>query len=113
MLHDHERLVVQTLAATAASGGHLAPPVERAAAVLRERRAWVEERRAQSAPARLGATVMTVLPPAFGAWAVVSSASVRHAYATSPLPLVCALAGAVANAVGWWWMRRTISGVSR
>ena len=112
-LHEHERLVVQTLAAAAASGGHLARPVERAAVVLRERAAWVEERRAQSAPARLGAAVMTVLPPAFGAWSVASSTSVRHAYATSPVPVACAAAGAVVNVLGWWWMRRIIAGASR
>ena len=112
-LHEHQRLVVQTLASAASSGGHLAPPVERAGVVLRERRAWVEERRAQSAPARLGASVMTVLPPAFGAWGVLSSASVRHAYATSPAPIACALVGALANLAGWWWMRRIIDGVGR
>jgi tight adherence protein B len=83
--------------------------LERAAAVLRERRAWRAERVAQSAQARLSARILTILPLAVGLWAVLTSARVRAAYVSSPVPLVAAVAGVALDLCGLWWMRRIVA----
>ena len=107
-----EQLVVQTLSACVRSGGHLATPLERAATVLRERRAWQQERRAQGAQARLSAAVMTLLPLAFAAWGAFADRQVRDAYVSVPLVGVCGVVGVALNAIGWCWMRRLVGGRS-
>lgn len=109
-LHVDERLAVQTLLACSHAGGATAPPIEHAAAALRERRAWRLERDAHAAQARLSAAVMTLLPVAFGLWSAATSTTVRHAYA-SPVVALAASVGLVVNGVGWVWMRRLVRGV--
>lgn len=105
-----DALVLQALRAAHAAGGNGVDALDRAAAVLRERRAWRNERRAQSAQARLSARLLTVLPPAFAIWGLVADPRVRATYAASPLPAVCVVCGLTLNLVGWWWMRRLVRG---
>ena len=100
--------MLQTLRAAHAAGGSGIDALERAAAVLRERRAWRHERRAQSAQARLSARLLTLLPPVFAAWGVAADGRVRTAYGASPLPAVCVLFGLALNLAGWWWMRQLV-----
>jgi Flp pilus assembly protein TadB len=90
---------------------HVVPDVlARTTSVIRERRAWRNERRVQAAQARTSARVLTFLPLGFAAWGAASSGSVRHAYATSPATAGVALIGLGLNVVGWWWMRRLVVG---
>lgn len=99
-------LVAHALAVAGRAGGPAAAALDRAAAVLRERRSWRAERRAQAAQARLGATVLTVVPLGFAAWSAAGSERVRDVYAASPVALALAALGLCLNAAGWWWMRR-------
>jgi tight adherence protein B len=103
-------LVVQALRAAHAAGGSRVDALERAADVLRERRAWRHERRAQSAQARLSARVLTLLPVVFAAWGIATDGRLRAAYAMSPLPGVCTVCGLLLDVAGWWWMRRLVRG---
>ena len=57
-----ERVVVQALHATRALGGQVAPTLDAAAALLRERIAIRAEAAAHSAQARLSARVLTAVP---------------------------------------------------
>jgi tight adherence protein B len=108
-----ERLVVQTLRVCERTGGRMGSAVDRAVLVLRERAAWERERAVQSAQARLSATVLTLLPLAFAAWGVVSSARIRRAYSEIPLCGVAAVVGVALNGIGWLWMRRLVRGDRR
>lgn len=104
-----ERDVVVHALRIGAEHPHVLPDVlDRAAAVVRERRTWQHERVVQAAQARMSARVLTFLPLAFAAWGVATSASVRAAYADSPVTVVVAALGVALNAVGWWWMRRVV-----
>lgn len=104
-----ERDVVVHALRIGAEHPHVLPDVlDRAAAVVRERRTWQHERVVQAAQARTSARVLTFLPLAFAAWGVATSASVRAAYAASPVTVVVAALGVALNAVGWWWMRRVV-----
>ena len=104
-----ERDVVVHALRIGAEHPHVLPDVlDRAAAVVRERRTWQHERVVQAAQARTSARVLTFLPLAFAAWGVATSASVRAAYADSPVTIVVAALGVALNAVGWWWMRRVV-----
>ena len=98
--------MAHALAVAGRAGGPAAAALDRAAAVLRERRSWRAERRAQAAQARLGATVLTVVPLGFAAWSAAGSERVRDVYAASPVALALAALGLCLNAAGWWWMRR-------
>jgi tight adherence protein B len=104
-----DELVLQALRACHRGGGPAVVALERAAAVLRERRAWRAERVAQSAQARLSARILTILPRAVGLWAVVTSPRVRAAYVSNPVPLVAAAAGVALDLCGLWWMRRIVA----
>lgn len=108
--HSVDTLLVQALRAAYTAGGTGVDALDRAAAVLRERRAWHHERRAQSAQARLSARLLTLLPLAFAGWGIATDARVRAAYAVSPLPGVCTVCGLLLNLAGWWWMRRLVRG---
>lgn len=105
-----DTLVVQALRAAHAAGGSGVDALDRAAIVLRERRAWRHERRAQSAQARLSARVLTLLPVVFAGWGIATDSRVRAAYALSPLPGVCTACGLLLDLAGWWWMRRLVRG---
>lgn len=115
----HSRVATSTLVLLAATldaayrAGPGAPAtVLGAAEVLRERRAWRLERRAQSASARLSARLLTALPPVVAGWSLLSDERVRIAYTTSAVPMVCAVLGLVLNLLGWWWTRRLVAGAA-
>ena len=105
-------LVVTVAVACADHGGPAAEPFDRAAGVLRARAAERDERRVQSAQARLSAGVLTWLPVAMLLVLLVSSASVRSSVAT-PFGMLTVGAGLVLNVIGWWWMRRTVDRAAR
>lgn len=106
--HGDERIVLHALLACHLVGGHAVGVLDRAGSVLRERRAWRLERRAQSAQARLSAIVLTALPPAVAVWGLLTSHQVRRAYTEVPFTVVATSAGLLCNAIGWWWMRRLV-----
>lgn len=108
----HVDLVLVVLRACAEHGGAAGEPIDRCAAALRQRAALLAERQSQSAQARMSALVMTLLPVALLAVLVLSSEPVRRAVATPFGAAIVGLGGAV-NAVGWWWMRRLITGGAR
>ncbi len=107
----HLDLVLVVLRSLALHGGPSSEPLDRAAAALRQRAAIIGERRSQSAQAQLSAIVMTLLPSVLLAVLLATSTGVREAVA-SPAGATVVGIGAVANAVGWWWMRRLIHGRS-
>lgn len=107
-----EHAVLTVLAACAHHGGPAAQPLDRAAAALRRRAADDAERAVHSAQARLSALVMTVLPGAVLVLLLTTSPPVRTTVRT-PLGTSVVVLGLGLNAVGWWWMRRVISGGRR
>lgn len=109
----HATLVLHALAIAARSGGPAAAAIDRTSGVLRERRAWRAERSAQAAQARLGATVMTLVPCGFALWSAATSEQVRDVYSGSPVAIALAVLGTGLNAIGWWWMRRVASAGAR
>lgn len=111
--HDERDLLVHALTLGAAHPEVASQVLDRTATVVRERRAWRLERRAQAAQARASARVLTLLPLAFAGWGALSSDSVRDAYASSPATTAVALVGVVLNLVGWLWMRHVVGGGGR
>jgi tight adherence protein B len=103
----HLDVVLTVLRACARHGGPAAEPLDRAAATLRARAADHADRLTHSAQARMSAVVMTCLPVAMLGLMLLTSASVRVAVG-SPVGLLAVGVGAVLNAIGWLWMRRTI-----
>lgn len=108
-----EQVIVHALQACQRTGGHTVAALDRAGTVLRERRAWKLERRAQSAQARLSALVLTGLPVVVAAWGLLSSDQVRDAYSGTPFTFVTSGIGLLCNAVGWRWMSRLVSSGAR
>jgi tight adherence protein B len=100
-------LALEVVGVVATIGGSAAEPIERVAATLRQRVADLHERRAQTAQARLSATVMSILPVAALAVSVSVSAPVRSAVG-SPPGLAAIGLGIALNGAGWCWMRRMI-----
>ena len=107
----HLDVVLTVLRACAQHGGPAAEPLDRAAATLRARAADQADRLTQSAQARMSAVVMTCLPIAMLALMMLTSGSVRGAVVT-PVGLIAVGVGALLNAGGWIWMRRTIDRVA-
>ena len=105
-------LVAAVVAACLEQGGPSAEPLDRAAGVLRTRAAERDERRVQSAQARVSAVVLTWLPVAVLASLVVTSGAVRGVVA-SPLGLAFVTVGSLLNLAGWWWMRRIVERAAR
>jgi tight adherence protein B len=103
-----QALFVHALRVAARTGGAAGDTLDRTASVLRERLAWRDERRAQSAQARLSARVLTVLPPVVCGWGLLTSGRVRTAYATSSFALLLGAVGVALNLAGWWWMRQLV-----
>jgi tight adherence protein B len=101
-------VVRQALSAAARMGGPIAPALDAAAAVLRERAALAADVVAQSAQARLSARILTLVPLGFAAWSAITSARTRSAYVHSAVGMVCASSGLLLNVAGWWWMRRIV-----
>jgi Flp pilus assembly protein TadB len=100
---------VAVIRAIATAGGGAAIGLDRTAASLRERCAVADERRSQSAQARLSAQVLTVLP---GVAVVVMSMASPTLRSTllGGVGMICIPLGALFNVVGWIWMRRILRG---
>lgn len=107
-----EHAVLMVLSACADHGGPAAQPLDRVASTLRRRAADQAERAVHSAQARLSASVMTVLPGAVLVLLLTTSPSVR-AVVPTPFGAIVIVVGLGLNVLGWWWMRRIISGGRR
>lgn len=105
-------LVAAVVSACLDQGGPSAEPLDRAAGVLRARAAERDERRVQSAQARLSAIVLTWLPVVVLVVLVVTSDGVRRVV-TTPVGIMLVTAGSLLNLAGWWWMRRIVERASR
>ncbi len=103
----HLHLALGVLAAAGRIGGPSAASIDRAAVLLRQRAADLEERLTQAAQARLSTHVMTAVPLVMLAVLVVTDADVR-AVATSPTGATCITVGLALNAAGWWWMHHIV-----
>jgi Flp pilus assembly protein TadB len=108
--HDERDVLVHALQLGAQHPHVAARVLDRAVVVIRERRAWRQERHVHAAQARTSARVLTLLPIGFALWGLLTSPSVRHAYATSTVVSVVAALGISMNVAGWWWMRRIVGG---
>jgi tight adherence protein B len=100
-------LVVPVLNACAELGGPAAMPLERVAATLHARAAERAERRANSAQARLSATVLSVVPIGVLALLTIAEPAVRSSL-TTPIGVLFVVTGGLFNLAGWCWMRRLI-----
>lgn len=105
-------LVAAVVSACLDQGGPAAEPLDRAAGVLRARAAERDERRVQSAQARLSAVVLTWLPVGVLLLLAASSEAVRRVV-TTPAGLAFVFAGSLLNLAGWWWMRRIVERAAR
>ena len=103
----HLHLALGVLAAASRIGGPSAASIDRAAVLLRQRAADLEERSTQAAQARLSTHVMTAVPLVMLAVLVVTDAEVRSV-ATSPIGVTCIVIGLALNAAGWWWMHHIV-----
>lgn len=103
----HLHLALGVLATASRIGGPSAASIDRAAMLLRQRTADLEERATQAAQARLSTHVMTAVPLVMLAVLVVTDADVRSV-AASPAGTACIGVGLVLNATGWWWMHRIV-----
>lgn len=102
------RLLLAVLATLAQSGGAGAETLDRCAMRLRTRAEDRREQRVASAPARLSALVLTVLPLGVLALLLTTSSAVRH-HVVSQFGAVTLSIGLGCNAAGWRWMRRVIN----
>jgi len=102
------RLAGAALTLAASAGGAPARAIDGAAATLRERRAVAGEVRAQSAPARLSAIVIGVLPVAFLVWALATDRRTAAFLVADPTGWACLGAGILLEALGALWMRRIL-----
>ncbi len=102
---------VHVLRLCADHGGNVGESLDRAAGTLRERHTIAADRVAQGAQARLSAKVLTVLPIAFAAWTLATSADVRAFSITLP-GMAALMLGLALNITGWRWMQRTIRGTT-
>ncbi len=93
--------------AAAHLGGSVSAPLERFAAVMRQRLSDDLERSAQSAQAKMSARVLTMVPLAVLALLLATDADVRAVLA-EPAGATVVGVGLALNALGAWWMRRTV-----
>ena len=103
----HVRLALGVIATASRIGGPAAASIDRAAMLLRQRAADLDERATQAAQARLSSHVMTAVPLLMLAALVATDGDVRSVVA-SPIGTLCVGAGLTLNAAGWWWMRRIV-----
>jgi tight adherence protein B len=107
--HPDERLALAVIEVVSRAGGPPGEPIDRAAAVLRERRAMMRERDVGAAQARLSAHVLCALPVAVTAWSLVTDERIRHVLVGTPIGLTCLMVGGGLDLLGWRWMRRIVS----
>jgi tight adherence protein B len=99
-------LASAALSIGAAAGGRRAPAVDGVAATLRENRNSQREVASLAQQGRLSGLLIALLPVGFLALSVMIDAeSVAGLYST-PLGVVCAVAGLSLNMVAFAWMRR-------
>ena len=103
-----DRLALSVLFALAHGGGPPAEPLDRAAAVLRERRGAAAERDVAAAQSRLSAQVLGVLPVGATAWSATTDPALGHLLFRTPVGLGCLATGAALDLLGWRWMRRIV-----
>lgn len=95
------------------TGAALADALDRAAAVIRERRSLDDELRALAAQSRASATMIAVAPIGFLAVFALADPSAMTFLIATPLGWACLVAGVTLDVVGFWWMRRLVAGVVR
>ena len=95
------------LAATGGVGGVLA--LERAAIVLRERSANINDRQMQASQALLSTKVLSWAPVAVAGWLISTSSSVRNFLILSISGWVCILFGLSLNYLGRRWMQTIVA----
>lgn len=103
------RLAVAVIGVLASSGGPAAAPLDRAAAILRDRRAAAGERTIGAAQARVSAQVLSALPVVVTLWSLLTDPRLRHVLIGTPIGPICLVVGACLDLVGWRWMRRIVS----
>jgi Flp pilus assembly protein TadB len=103
-----QRLLLSVLATVAHSGGAGAETLDRCALRLRTRAEERREQRLASAPARLSALVLTIVPVGVLALLAATSAGVRD-HLVSSVGAFGLVVGLMLNVAGWRWMRRTIT----
>ena len=92
-------------------GGDQARALDFAAGSLRDRAAQREDRRAQSAAARLSAVVVGCLPLVVSGWLLLTDSEARAFLLTTFSGLLCATISAALQLVGWLWIRRLVRGL--
>ncbi len=102
------RLVAAALDLARQAGGATSRAVDRVAATLRERRELQAEARALATQARASAGVLAVAPLAFTALVATIEPGALAVLFTTPLGLVCLVAGAGLDALGAAWMGRIV-----
>lgn len=103
----HLRLALGVISTASRIGGPVAASIDRAAMLLRQRGADLDERAAQAAQSRLSSHVMTAVPLLMLAVLVTTDDDIRSVM-TSPVGTACVAVGLALNAAGWWWMRRIV-----
>jgi tight adherence protein B len=98
----------------AAGATHAEPMLfDTVSSTLRERSAIAGELRAQTAQARASAAALSALPFLFTGLCAMADPGVLS-FLTGTLPgAACLAAGVAVQALGLWWMHRTIAAVSR
>lgn len=102
------RLGIAVIKVLASTGGPPAEPLDRAAAVLRDRRAAAGERAIGAAQSRISAQVLSLLPVAVTAWSLATDDRLRHVLVGTPAGPVCLAVGGGLDLIGWRWMRRIV-----
>ncbi len=103
-----ETLALAVLGALAGSGGPPGAALDRAAAVLRERRTIDAERDVAAAQATISARVLVVLPLLIMVWSIAADERAAELLLTTPFGLGCLGGGTVLDLAGWRWMRRIV-----
>ena len=109
---DDYRVVTCAIAAARSMVGSPAAVLQSAASTIRERRAAASIAATHSTQARASAALLTLLPLAVCALAVMASRSFRRTLAT-PQGLTITLVGLVLNGIGWLLIRRAVAAAAQ